>query len=37
MNHSTKFWREVERYCPTYKEDRAELKRVGRGLLDRIQ
>ena len=37
MNHSAKFWREVERYCPTYKEDRAELRRVGRGLLERVE
>ena len=36
MNHSQKFWREVERYCPTYKEDRAVLRRLGRGLLDRV-
>ncbi len=36
MNHSQKFWREVERYCPTYREDRAELRRLGRGLLERV-
>ena len=36
MNHSQKFWREVEKYCPTYKEDRAVLRRVGRGLLERV-
>jgi len=36
MNHSVKFWREVERYCPTYKEDRTELRHLGRGLLERV-
>lgn len=24
-NHSSKFWQQVEKYCPTYKEDRKEL------------
>ncbi len=37
MNHSQAFWREVERYCPGYREDRAELRRVGRGLLERVE
>ena len=26
MNHSPKFWREVERFCPDYKKRKAELK-----------
>ena len=25
-NHSPKFWAQVERFCPTYKEDRKELR-----------
>lgn len=37
MNHSQKFWREVERYQPGYKADRAELRRLGNALLERIQ
>lgn len=28
MNHSPEFWREVERYCPNYKEYRKRLKMV---------
>ena len=36
MNHSQPFWREVEKYQPTYKKDRAELKALGRGLMDRL-
>lgn len=26
MNHSDKFWREVEKYCPNYKDIRKRLK-----------
>ncbi len=26
MNHSPRFWREVERFCPDYKKKKAELK-----------
>ena len=33
MNHSKAFWREVEKYCPTYIKDRAELHEKGKGLL----
>jgi len=29
MNHSKKFWKEVEKYCPDYKKIRKELKNVG--------
>ncbi len=27
MNHSREFWREVEKYCPDYRDLRKELKR----------
>ncbi len=33
MNHSKAFWLEVEKHCPTYKKDRAELHEKGKGLL----
>ena len=36
MNHSRAFWFEVERYQPTYKKDRAELREKGRELLARL-
>ena len=28
MNHSSYFWREVERYCPDYRQRRARLRGV---------
>ena len=28
MNHSSYFWREVERYCPDYRQRRARLRNV---------
>lgn len=28
MDHSKAFWAEVERYCPDYKQCRAELKKI---------
>lgn len=37
MNHSQAFWREVERYHPTYREDRKALRAQGALLLDRIK
>lgn len=37
MNHSSRFWSEVAKYQPTYKEDRKQLKELGSGLLARIQ
>jgi len=36
MNHSAAFWREVEKYQPTYREDRAQLKAEGSGLIERL-
>ncbi|MCR5719146.1 MAG: M48 family metallopeptidase, partial [Lachnospiraceae bacterium] len=36
MNHSTAFWNEVAVYCPTYKEDRKQLKKEGGPLIARI-
>lgn len=33
MNHSKAFWDEVEKYQPTYKEDRKQLKLLGTRLL----
>ena len=29
MNHSARFWREVERYCPDWRQIRTRLKRNG--------
>lgn len=29
MNHSTKFWRLVEKFCPDYKERKKELNQFG--------
>ena len=37
MNHSQRFWREVEQYQPGYKNDRAELRSLGRALLERLE
>ena len=31
MNHSTRFWREVERYCPDWRRTRARLVRIHTG------
>lgn len=36
MNHSAAFWREVAKYQPTYKEDRKQLKELGRALMVRL-
>lgn len=33
MNHSRAFWREVEKYRPTYKEDRQQLRIMGSTVL----
>ena len=32
MNHSVRFWREVERYCPDWRQLRARLRRIQSGL-----
>lgn len=29
MNHSVDFWREVERFCPAYRERRCLLRQIG--------
>jgi len=34
MNHSRRFWREVERVCPTWKRAEAWLKKHGNELID---
>ena len=36
MNHGAAFWREVEKYQPTYREDRARLKKEGGRLIERL-
>ena len=36
MNHSARFWSEVAKYQPTFKEDRKALRELGAGLLERI-
>ncbi len=36
MNHSDAFWREVAKYQPTYKDDRKQLKELGRALMMRL-
>lgn len=36
MNHSSKFWAEVKRYCPSYNEHKKFLKTEGSILLRRI-
>lgn len=37
MNHSKAFWDEVGKYQPTYKEDRKQLREMGRPLMERIR
>jgi predicted metal-dependent hydrolase len=32
MNHSPRFWAEVERICPDWQTRRAELKQRGREI-----
>ena len=36
MNHSAAFWREVNKYQPSYKEDRRQLREQGSFLLRRL-
>ena len=36
MNHSQKFWREVEKILPDYRELRKQLKNDGEAYLDRL-
>ncbi|MCR5311864.1 MAG: M48 family metallopeptidase [Lachnospiraceae bacterium] len=36
LNHSRRFWAEVAKYQPTYKEDRKQLKEMGAALIDRL-
>lgn len=36
MNHSQAFWREVAMYCPTYREDRKQLRAMGSELMEKI-
>ena len=36
MNHSHRFWREVERILPDYKERRRWLKEQGACIIDRM-
>lgn len=36
MNHSQAFWREVAKYCPTYREDRKQLREMGSELMEKI-
>lgn len=36
MNHSQKFWQEVEKILPDYKELRKQLKDEGEAYLDRL-
>jgi predicted metal-dependent hydrolase len=37
MNHSPRFWAEVERMMPDYKEHRLWLKRHGSELIGRMR
>lgn len=37
MNHSAAFWNEVALYLPSYEEDKRQLRKLGRGLLDRLR
>ncbi len=37
MNHSADFWREVEKYCPSYKKCKEYLKREGTTLIKRLK
>ena len=37
MDHSKKFWADVEKYCPKYKSAKAWLKADGSALIDRIK
>lgn len=37
MDHSKKFWADVEKYCPEYKSAKAWLKADGSALIDRIK
>ena len=36
LNHSKRFWYEVSKYQPTYREDRKQLKTLGSPLIERI-
>ena len=36
MNHSPRFWAEVERACPEYKKHRAWLKKEGSSILETV-
>lgn len=36
MNHSTRFWAEVEKVIPDYKEQRKWLKKEGNNLIQRL-
>ena len=36
MNHSERFWNEVEKILPDYRERRAWLKKYGNALIDRM-
>ena len=36
MNHSPRFWAEVERVCPEYKKHRAWLKKEGSSILETV-
>ncbi len=37
MNHSAEFWKEVERYCPSYKKCKEYLKREGAAFIKRLK
>jgi len=37
MNHSPKFWSEVEKVLPNYKSSRKWLKDNGGALIDRLK
>jgi hypothetical protein len=36
MNHSKKFWSEVEKIMPDYKDKRKWLKEYGGGIMQRM-
>ena len=36
FNHSVKFWKEVEKYCPNYKSLRGELQKYSQLLKEKI-
>ena len=37
MNHSARFWKEVERILPNYKKERAALKQLGTLIMARVE